>query len=520
MTTTIRDSRPSGATSGSISRGTAPGGRIPHRRTTRRPRTGRRPLPRVGLPAADAVCAVTAVTASASVAGSITASVAVSVTTSATASVAVPVTPSTATPSPAVAVTAALLLIAVNAVLGLYRQRLVPSVLDDLPSLAGGGAVAMALAPALAPLLIPVPALGAAAPPAGGLSGWAVAVALHTVLACGVRGASYAAVRGRRTGSGARPTLLIGTGSHRHRLAAALLDHPEYGMAPVGVVDDRQSPEPGIVPVLGRTGRFAEILRAHRIHTVIVTPAAADVAAHRLAGVARDLGCEVLLAPEPGGLLADFLPPRDHIWGFPVLRIRPLPQARPAWPLKRALDIVLALAGLVVCAPVIAVCALAVRCESGPGVLFRQTRVGCGGRRFELLKLRTLRPGDPHESETRWSIADDRRVGPVGRLLRRTSLDELPQLWNILRGDMSVVGPRPERPFFVDRFSASLPDYDERHRVPAGLTGWAQVHGLRGDTSIEDRARFDNHYIDGWTLRSDMKIVLRTVVSAFRPSGS
>nr|BFE86804.1 hypothetical protein GCM10020093_094050 [Planobispora longispora] len=364
-------------------------------------------------------------------------------------------------------------------------------------------------------------------------------------------GAAYAAARSRLAGPGARPTLLVGAGPHGHRLAATLLDHPEYGMAPVGFIDDRlapeagparlpvpvppptpgvrttptpgtgTAPEPGAVPVLGRAERLADIVRARRIRAVIITPApGAGTAARRLARTARDLDCEVFLAPEPGDVLTDFLAPRDHIWGLPVLRIRPLPQARPTWPLKRGLDIALALAGLVVCAPVIAACALAVRCENGPGVLFRQSRVGLGGRRFELLKLRTLRPGDPHESETRWSIAGDLRVRPVSRLLRRTSLDELPQLWNILRGDMSVVGPRPERPFFVDRFSASLPHYADRHRVPAGLTGWAQIHGLRGDTSIEDRARFDNHYIDGWTLRSDMKIVLRTAASALRPGGS
>ncbi|WP_449064659.1 sugar transferase [Planomonospora algeriensis] len=338
--------------------------------------------------------------------------------------------------------------------------------------------------------------------------------------------------RGRRSRRVARPTIMLGTGRHARRLASVLLDHPEHGLAPIGFVDDGPWPGDatghtpgglsGRVPeqASDRPERFAAALQEHRVRAVVVASdpvPGADTPV--LARIARDLGCEVFLAPEPGGLLVDFLPPHDHVRGFPLLRMRPVPQARPSWRLKRLLDIAVALTGLVVTAPLLALCALAMRCEGGPGVLFRQSRVGLGGRRFEMLKLRTLHPSDPRESDTRWSIADDERVGRFGRLLRRTSLDELPQLWNVLRGDMSIVGPRPERPFFVDQFSRSLPHYGNRHRVPAGITGWAQVHGLRGDTSIEDRARFDNHYIDGWTLRSDIKIIIRTVGSVLRPSG-
>jgi lipopolysaccharide/colanic/teichoic acid biosynthesis glycosyltransferase len=130
-----------------------------------------------------------------------------------------------------------------------------------------------------------------------------------------------------------------------------------------------------------------------------------------------------------------------------------------------------------------------------------------------------MRPVDEDESRTNWSIADDRRVGPVGRFMRRTSLDELPQLWNILRGDMTIVGPRPERPFFVEKFSAEHPHYAMRHRVPVGLTGLAQVSGLRGDTPISDRARFDNYYIENWSLWLDVKVILRTVAEVFRGGG-
>ncbi len=187
---------------------------------------------------------------------------------------------------------------------------------------------------------------------------------------------------------------------------------------------------------------------------------------------------------------------------------------------KRVMDAVLAAVGLVLVAPLMAVCALAVRVSDGPGVIFRQERVGRHGRPFVLLKFRTLRPADAQESATRWNVASDGRMSRVGRLLRRTSLDELPQLWNVLRGDMSLVGPRPERPFFVDRFSRTHPGYQDRHRMPVGITGLAQVNGLRGDTSIEERARFDNRYIETWSLWQDACVLVRTAGSFFRLGGS
>ncbi|MEZ5090171.1 MAG: sugar transferase [Micropruina sp.] len=175
---------------------------------------------------------------------------------------------------------------------------------------------------------------------------------------------------------------------------------------------------------------------------------------------------------------------------------------------------------LVLLAPVLAVIALAVRLEGGKGIIFRQERVSVDGRRFQVLKFRSMRPVDERESQTQWNISQDDRVGPVGKFIRATSLDELPQLWNILRGDMSIVGPRPERPFYVAKFAETYGGYDMRHRVPCGLTGWAQVHGLRGDTSISERARFDNFYIENWSLWLDVKIILMTFTSVFSKPGS
>ncbi|MYZ40648.1 sugar transferase [Streptomyces sp. SID4917] len=209
-----------------------------------------------------------------------------------------------------------------------------------------------------------------------------------------------------------------------------------------------------------------------------------------------------------------------HLWGFAWRRVEPPAARRRGTVAKRLLDVAIAVPVLLAISPVLLICALVVRFGDGPGVLFRQERIGQNGRPFTLLKFRTLRPADDHEAATRWNIANDLRMSPVGGFLRRTSLDELPQLWNVLRGDMSLVGPRPERPFFVANFSKTHPGYAARHRMPVGITGLAQVHGLRGDTSIEDRSRFDNHYIDHWSLWQDVCILLRTAASLVRPAGS
>ena len=164
--------------------------------------------------------------------------------------------------------------------------------------------------------------------------------------------------------------------------------------------------------------------------------------------------------------------------------------------------------------------ALGVRLEGGPGIIFRQVRVGLDGRPFTMLKFRSLRPADDLESQTMWNVSQDHRMGPVGKIIRATSLDELPQLVNVIRGDMSVVGPRPERPHFVKEFTSRIPRYTGRHRVPAGLTGLAAVHGLRGDTSIDDRTMLDNYYIENWSLWLDVKVLLQTVSSAVSHPGS
>ena len=395
---------------------------------------------------------------------------------------------------------------------GLYRPRLSLSVLDDLPSLAGRPLAAAAIT-TTAGVALDVAARGEEL-----LATAAVLVASVVAL----RGLGYAVVRRiRRDGVVAHPTLILGAGRVGGHLAQVLLDHPEYGLNPVGYLD----PDPLLgaderpVPLLGGTESLASVIVEFGVHDVIVAFGSAPES--QMIDVIRTcdrLDTEIFFVPRLFEL-SSASRDTESVWGVPLVRLRRAAFRSPSWQVKRVIDVVLAGTALVALLPVMAICALAVRIEGGRGIFFGQERVGLDGRAFKVWKFRSLKPASETESQTTWNIAHDHRLGPVGRVLRKTSLDELPQLWNILRGDMSVVGPRPERPHFATRFAESFPRYDHRHRVPAGLTGWAQVHGLRGDTSIEDRARFDNYYIENWSLWTDAKIVVRTIGQVVRGGG-
>lgn len=396
---------------------------------------------------------------------------------------------------------------------GLYRLRLSPSALAELPALLLLSAVGWLLLDAAFTVHDPGYAAGPSAAAAGAV--------LQAALACAGRAAVH---QGRRRAAARRPrsALVVGRGPCAQQLTAALYAHPGYGMRPVGRVDPGHRGGPadeGRLPVLVTPEDVSRAVIQNAVrHALFTGP---DLPAH-LVRLFSGYGCRVWQVAHPAaeGTAPPSRRDADHLWGFAVRQLETDPPRGGFPPAKRVLDAALAAVGLVAAAPVLAICALAVRISDGPGVLFRQERIGLGGRPFVLLKFRTLRPSDEHESATRWSVARDRRMSATGSLLRRTSLDELPQLWNVLRGDMSLVGPRPERPYFVAKFAHTYPGYAERHRMPAGLTGLAQVNGLRGDTSIEERARFDNHYIDTWSLWQDVCIMARTAASLFRLGGS
>lgn len=395
---------------------------------------------------------------------------------------------------------------------GLYRSRLSLSALDDLGALVGRALAAAAITTSVALLLDP-----------GLVDGqllWRAATFAGFVLV--LRCAAYAVVRRfRALGWVEHATLIIGAGRVGGQLAALLLAHKSYGLRPVGFLDSDPllAPDERVVPLLGDQSSLASIIVEFGVRDVIVAFGAAPES--EMVDIIRTcdrLEAEIFFVPRLFELHYTSKD-MDEVWGLPLVRLRRPAFRSASWRVKRLVDLVFATAALIALAPLLAAIAVAVRLEGGPGVLFRQQRVGLDGRSFDVLKFRSLRPVDDTESATRWSISHDDRLGRIGRFLRSTSLDELPQLWNILRGDMSLVGPRPERPHFVTEFASTYPRYTARHRVPSGLTGWAQVHGLRGDTSIQDRARFDNYYIENWSLWSDAKILLRTVATVLRRGG-
>ena len=292
-----------------------------------------------------------------------------------------------------------------------------------------------------------------------------------------------------------------------------LVEHPEYGLEPVGLYD----PDP-----LRPSGQPAPVITEGTLGDAIVdTGAAIVVVAFSSDSESRDRQHHPVLRPHAprdlrgAAAVRDAVDRRgmDAVWGIPLVRLRRPPLGDRRSRRKRLFDLVVAATALVLLLPVLRRAAAA-----GPARRRARRPVRAGADRHGGAPVPAVevphRPGrrSPPRDDPRWSVAaTTRELSRLGRFLRRTSLDELPQLWNVVRGDMSLVGPRPERPFFVDEFQGRFPRYLDRHRVPAGLTGLAQVNGLRGDTSIEDRARFDNAYIESWSMWGDTKILLRTV---------
>jgi exopolysaccharide biosynthesis polyprenyl glycosylphosphotransferase len=383
-----------------------------------------------------------------------------------------------------------------------YRARLHLSVLDELPTLLARLLTAAAVIAAVIALRHEQEAVTTF------LVNISIALGLVVV---GRIATTWLVGLGRRRQVTRHRTVLIGGGALAAELAEILRQHPHYGLSVVGFVDDgTECVAEAVVPQLGGLDDLNREIRARAADVLLI--ADGDFAERRLLDLVRTpvaQRCDLLVVPR----LHHFAMQTglgDHIGSIPVYRVRTPNLRGPARMVKRVFDVLVSGLALLTVAPVMGLCALAVRIEGGPGVIFRQPRVGQDGVVFQCLKLRSMRPANETDSATTWSVANDNRVGPVGRFLRRTSLDELPQLWNIMRGDMTLVGPRPERPHFVDRFSAEYDRYAHRHRVQAGLTGLAQVSGLRGDTSIADRARFDNYYIEHWSLWLDLKIIIRT----------
>ncbi|MFI5009616.1 MAG: exopolysaccharide biosynthesis polyprenyl glycosylphosphotransferase [Solirubrobacterales bacterium] len=408
---------------------------------------------------------------------------------------------------------------------GLYRTRLRALVLDGVvPVMSAVSVAAMAVA------MIGIFLNGAIPSQSDWVRAWAFAL-----LAVGLGRVSLAIAQrwarsSRRVG---KPVLIMGAGLVGSQVARRLESHPEYGLRPVGFLDDdpRSIAEVGgrDVPVLGTVEDLDEIVYRTGVGNLIVAfSSVADARVSRLIQRCQELGIEVSVVPR----MFDTINNRvgyDTVGGLPLMSFSSVNPKGLQFALKHAFDRVFAVVLLLVLAPLIALTALVVRLSSPGPVMFRQRRVGRDGSVFDLYKFRSMRiapalalaaagaPGFVPGADTApGGVEGDDRRTRVGRFLRRTSLDELPQLFNVLRGDMSIIGPRPERPEFVELFGRDIARYGDRHRVKSGITGWAQVHGLRGQTSLAERVEWDNYYIAHWSLGLDMKILALTVVALFR----
>ena len=320
--------------------------------------------------------------------------------------------------------------------------------------------------------------------------------------------------RQRARGIGARRSIVVGNGRAAHQLVQRIKMFPDYGYQLIGVLSSE--PTSDQFQVVGPIANMAEVIDRNEIDVVFVALPQVDLAGMLdLIASNRRREVEFRVVPSALEVIASQVEP-DQLAGIPLLRIRGGLGLAPAESaMKRLLDVALALVSLVVLAPLFGTLAVLIRTTSRGPVLLRQERVGLSGRPFEMLKFRSMRVNAEAQTGPVWTGARDRRRTILGRFLRRFSLDELPQLWNVLKGDMSLVGPRPERPVFVSDFNERIPAYSDRHSVRPGVTGWAQVNDLRGMTSVEERLIYDLYYIERWNLTFDLKIVLTTAFRVF-----
>jgi exopolysaccharide biosynthesis polyprenyl glycosylphosphotransferase len=401
---------------------------------------------------------------------------------------------------------------------GLYRWRLRAVFSKEVGRVAAAASLA---AMALTCLLVPID------PRAAGPLAVAVWIVAMPLLALGRLARALLQRRLRRRRDGGEPALVVGAGTVGALVARRLHERSEFGLRAVGFLD--WHPGPAVTsgkpaPVLGTPDDVERIAaETGAEHVIIAFSSESDRDLLSVARRCQSQGLRVSVVPR----LFDATNQRlelEHLGGLPMFSLHDVSPHGWQFSLKYAMDRLGALLAIVCLSAVLLGLAVAIRLSSPGPVLYRQRRVGRDGKPFDLLKFRsmtTVVAGEETEFTPLTGVAPggvegiDRRT-PIGRWLRRTSLDELPQLFNVLRGDMSLIGPRPERPEFASRFQREIDRYGERQRVKAGMTGWAQVHGLRGQTSIADRSEWDNYYIANWSLLMDLEILVLTVGAMLR----
>jgi len=348
---------------------------------------------------------------------------------------------------------------------------------------------------------------------------WALFLALNVTLTYALRQLMREVFERRwRSGIGLRRVLIAGSGELGRLVADKIIEHRELGYQIVGFVDDRATGDHlgyrGL-PLLGTIDHTADIATRESVdHLYVALPPEQHVRMIELLDITSRECIDVKVVPDLLQVIA--LRARlEDLDGVPVININePSLQGVNAL-VKRAIDITISSAALVVFAVPIAVIAALVRFTSKGPAFFRQERMGLDGKSFSIVKFRSMHDEAEKETGPVWTQRNDPRVTALGRFLRRSNLDELPQLWNVFRGDMSIVGPRPERPHFVEQFKHRIPQYMLRHKVKSGLTGWAQVNGWRGNTALDKRIEYDLYYIENWSVRLDLKIMWLTIVKGF-----
>jgi exopolysaccharide biosynthesis polyprenyl glycosylphosphotransferase len=410
------------------------------------------------------------------------------------------------------------LVIVTFAVRGMYGDRLHFEMLEDLRVVVIGTTLAAMCVLALREVFANPPDVAAQT-----IRMWAFAAAY---VAAGRVAVHWSRAQSHRHGESLRPTLIIGAGKVGRLTAKRLLEHPEIGLKPIGFLDkDPMVDEDGSLPapVLGASWDLDRVAAQHDVEQVIITfSRAPHEVLLRLVKRCEELGLRVAFVPRLYEKVTSRLTV-EHLGGIPLISARPTNPKGIQFTIKYVGDRVVAALFLLLTLPLTVPAAAAILLTLGRPLFFRQVRVGRDGRTFEMLKFRTMRPLTvaselidlPPDTAPGGVEGSDRRTR-LGTILRRTSIDELPQLLNVLKGEMSLIGPRPERPEFVGLFEQSVYRYSDRHRVKSGITGWAQVNGLRGKTSLSDRVEWDNYYIENWSLWLDFKVLLLTFLAVVR----
>ncbi len=321
----------------------------------------------------------------------------------------------------------------------------------------------------------------------------------------------------RRKGYNLRHALIIGEGAAVESLISKLKRFPEIGISVMGIVAPPNSGVRDIhgVQVLGSFLELHSILREKRPDQILISlPRKHADELDKILKSLKDETSDIQLVPDIHDYVTLGCAVEDFD-GMPIVRLNDSPLDGMGSVIKRCMDFIFVTIGLILLSPLLLLLAILVKITSKGPILYGQERCGLDGRTFQMWKFRSMRVGAEAETGAVWAKKNDDRRTPIGAFLRATSLDELPQLWNVLRGEMSLVGPRPERPVFVEQFKSEVPHYMLRHKVKAGITGWAQVNGWRGDTSLEQRIECDLYYIRNWSFSLDFKILLLTLWKGF-----